>query len=216
MYVKNKMTKNPIVIDVNSNINATIDLMSEHDLHRLPVVKDNKLVGLITKSTISKSGANKATSLSIFELNYLLSKTTIGTVMVKDVITIKEDDLLEEAALLMKKNDIGCLPVVNDENETVGILTQNDLFGAFLDLLGYNEIGSRVCIDVEDNIGVIGEISKVFVRNNANISHIGVYRDCGCQLVVRVDILDTKALEDDLNSSGYKVISVLHNQKCEY
>ena len=213
MYVKNKMTKDPFVIDVNANINEAIDLMSEHNLHRLPVVENNKLVGLITKGTISKSGANKATSLSIFELNYLLSKTRIKTVMVKDVITIKEDSLLEEAAMIMRKNDIGCLPVINDQNETVGILTQNDLFGAFLDLLGYSEVGSRICIEVEDSIGVIGKISKVFVRNNANISHIGVYRDNGCQLVVRVDLLDTKALVDDLKASGYHIISVLNNTK---
>ncbi|MEG2171060.1 MAG: CBS and ACT domain-containing protein, partial [Erysipelotrichaceae bacterium] len=175
MYVKDKMTKEPISISGDAKISEVVDLMSEHHLHRVPVVNQGKLVGLVTGSLISQKGPTKATSLSIFELNYLLSKTSVDTIMIRDVITINENRFLEDAALLMLNHDIGCLPVLNDQNELVGIMTQNDVFAAFLDVLGYREHGSRICIEVKDKIGAIGEISEVFVRNKINISHVGVY-----------------------------------------
>lgn len=217
MYIKNRMTKNPICIDVDAKISDVVDLMAEHTLHRIPVVSGNKLVGLVTEGQISRKGASKATSLSIFELNYLLSKTAVSTIMIKDVITIGEDRFLEDAALLMQKHDIGCLPVVNKANDVVGILTQNDVFAAFLDILGYREHGSRICIEVMDKMGAIKEISEVFVRNNVNITHVGVYRKEANQadLIFRVDTLKTDALEKDLESSGYKVLDISKNTLAE-
>ena len=108
MYVKNRMTKQPVCIDVNSKISQVVDIMNEKNLHRIPVVSGKKLVGLVTESMISKNGASKATSLSIYELNYLLSKTSVDAIMIRDVITVHEDRFLEDAALLMYKHDIGC------------------------------------------------------------------------------------------------------------
>lgn len=213
MDVKSRMTKNPICIDVDAKISDVVDLMSEHSLHRIPVVSGNKLVGLVTEGQIARKGPSKATSLSIYELNYLLSKTSVDAIMIKDVITIHEDRFLEDAALLMEKHDIGCLPVVNDQNDVVGILTQNDVFAAFLDVLGYRERGSRICIEVDDKMGAIGEISEVFVRNNVNITHVGVYRkDTNkADLIFRVDTFQTDELEQDLNKSGYTVLSITKN-----
>lgn len=213
MDVKSRMTKNPICIDVDAKISDVVDLMSEHSLHRIPVVSGNKLVGLVTEGQIARKGPSKATSLSIYELNYLLSKTSVDAIMIKDVITIHEDRFLEDAALLMEKHDIGCLPVVNDQNDVVGILTQNDVFAAFLDVLGYRERGSRICIEVDDKMGAIGEISEVFVRNNVNITHVGVYRKDAnkADLIFRVDTFQTDELEQDLNKSGYTVLSITKN-----
>lgn len=213
MYVKNRMTKNPVCIDINSKISEVVDIMNERDLHRIPVVNGKKLVGLVTESMISKKGATKATSLSIYELNYLLSKTSVDAIMVRDVITIHEDRFLEDAALLMFKHDIGCLPVVNDDNEVVGILTSNDVLSAFLDILGYREKGSRVCVEVKDELGTIGSISEVFVRNNCNITHLGVYSQHNgyADIIIRIDTFQTDALEKDLNEQGYKVLSITKN-----
>ena len=126
MYVKNKMTKDPICIDISSKISEAVDLMSEHGLHRLPVVKGGKLAGLLTEGQIARKEPSKATSLSIYELNYLLSKTSVDAIMIRDVITIHEDRLLEDAALLMLRHDIGCLPVINDSNDkNVKLATAN-------------------------------------------------------------------------------------------
>lgn len=213
MYVRDKMTKNPICINVNSKISEAVDLMSEKNLHRLPVIQGTKLVGLLTEGQISRKGPSKATSLSIYELNYLLSKTSVDAIMIKDAITIHEDRFLEDAALLMLKHDIGCLPVVNDANEVAGILTQNDVFAAFLDILGYRERGSRISIEVDDKLGAIGEISKLFVQNQCNITHVGVYRleNSKAELIFRIDTFNTDTLEKDLTSAGYKVLDITKN-----
>ena len=117
--------------------------------------------------------------------------------------------------MTMLKNDIGCLPVVDENGEISGILTQNDVFNAFLEILGYREEGSRIIIGVKDELGAIGEISKVFVRNHCNITHIGVYRNENghADIIFRIDSFETEALEKDLQDSGYQVLSVIHHHR---
>lgn len=215
MYVKTRMTVNPIVVSSSDVISKASDLMTEKRLHRIPVVDNGKLVGLVTKGLITSNGVGGATSLSIFELNYLLNKTPVRDIMIKakKLVTINQDELLEEAALLMLKHDIGCLPVVDEVGNLVGIITQNDLFAAFLDVLGW-ENGSRIVIKMKDTIGEVGEVSKVFVKNNANITHIGVYHNDSenVEVVIRTELLNTKELEADLEANGFKVLSV-YNRK---
>lgn len=215
MYVKNFMTQNPICINVDAMISEAVEVMDTNHLHRIPVISNNRLVGLLTEGLISKNGASKATSLSIFELNYLLSKTSIEAVMIKDVITINQDRFLEDASLLMFKHDIGCLPVVDDQNNVVGILTSNDVLSAFIQMLGYQEKGCRVCVEVKDELGTIGDISNIFVRNNCNITHLGVYNkeNGNADIVIRIDSFDTEKLVKDLNEHGYKVLNVSVNRQ---
>lgn len=210
MIIKDRMTKNLITITKNENINKAMDIMAAHGLHRLPVVEGKKLVGLLTKSMISQKGASKATSLSIFELNYLLSKITVSTIMEKKVITIYEDQLFEDAADLMLRYDIGCLPVLNKKNELVGILTQNDLFKAFTELLGYNEPGTRISLKTKDQIGVLEDITNILVKHNCNITNLGVYDvdNDYKNLIIRTNAEDTTELQKDLRESGYEVLDV--------
>ena len=150
MYVKNRMTKNPITISPDSTISEVLDLMAQKNVHRLPVVEGDTLIGLLTEGVIQENSPSHASSLSIHEINYLLSKTMVKDIMIRKVITIGPDALLEEAALLMKKNEIGGLPVVVG-NKLVGIITVNDILGAFVDLLGYYQPGSRVVIEVSND-----------------------------------------------------------------
>lgn len=213
MYVKNEMTANPITINADDVISKAADIMSENNLHRLPVMENGKLVGLVTKGLITSKGVGGATSLSVFELNYLLNRTSVKTVMIKlkDLVTISSNKLLEEAASLMLAHDIGCLPVV-DDGVLVGILTQNDLFKAFLDILGWQRKGSRIEVNVPDTLGILGEISKIFVDNNANITNFTVYRnndDSTADLILRTTLTETDELEKELNQNGFKVNSIL-------
>ena len=105
MYVKNKMTANPYTIRFDAPINEVIELMREKNLKRIPVVDGEKVVGMLTHGDIQKVSPTKATTLSIFELNYLLSKTKVSDAMTKDVITVSPDDLLEVAALRMRETE---------------------------------------------------------------------------------------------------------------
>ena len=210
MYVKDNMVSGPITIGPDQSVSEAIDLMSENGLHRLPVVdKNGKLAGLITEGVITSNTPNNVTSLSVFELNYLLNKLTIKDIMIKDVITIGKDALLEEAATILRKNDIGCLPVVDEDNTLIGIITHNDIFTAFIDLLGYNHVGTRYVISVEeDRTGILEDICRVFKEQDVSIANMAVYNSSrGIEIVVIVHGFDD--ITDKLEKAGYKVTSVM-------
>lgn len=212
--VKDFMTKNVICTQKDTTISEIIDLMKEKKIHRVPVVENGQLIGLITEGMISNSGVSQATSLSIYELNYLLSKTTVETIMVKHVQTISEDELMELAAQKMLKHDIGCLPVVNQQGQVTGIITQNDVFTCFLNVLGWDEIGSRITVAVKDEVGAIGKLSEIFAKEQINITHIGVYSFDGgiANMVIRCDSLQPENVCRSLEEKGYKVLECFTHQ----
>ena len=143
MTVRDFMTEKLVTVTPQTPIFDAIDLMKKHDIHRLPVMENQKLVGLITQGVIQESMPSKATSLSVFELNYLINKTKVGDVMLTDVTTIEADALLEDAIKVMRTKSIGVLPVM-EKNQLVGIITNNDIFDAFLKISGYENGGVRV------------------------------------------------------------------------
>lgn len=211
--VKDFMSKEVISCDKETTISEIIDLMKEKGIHRVPVCEQGKLVGLITEGMISNAGIGQATSLSIYELNYLLSKTKAKTVMVKQVHTVNENELVEFATSRMLKYDIGCLPVVDDQGYVTGILTQNDVFKSFLTLLGWDEVGSRIVVTLKDEMGALGKISKLFVDAGVSIKHMGSYflNDLA-HMVIRCDSLNPQPLVDKLNEAGFQVIEVQIHQ----
>ena len=210
MYVKDSMTRNPYTISLNQSVSEALDIMSASKTHRLPVVdKQGKLLGLITEGVITSNTPNNSTSLSMYELNYLLNKLEVKDIMIKDVITVKEDALLEEAATLLRKNDIGCLPVVDDDNSLLGIITHNDIFDAFINLLGYNIIGSRYVINVPlDKPGIMEGIAKICKDNEISISNLAVYHtQRGIEVVVITN--SNVDISSKLKESGYNVTSFM-------
>lgn len=214
MIVKERMSKNLLTISKTDNIDKAIDIMASHGLHRLPVVEGKQLIGLLTEGMISQKGASKATSLSIFELNYLLSKTSVDTIMEKHVHTIYENQFLEDAAVKMLEYNIGCLPVLDAQDNLVGILTQNDLFKSFIEILGYNDAGTRLSVEVVDELGVLENITKIIGEHHANILHLGVYAgaDQKTNIIFRVDTNDASDIKRDLEAAGYKVTSMVANK----
>ena len=210
MYVKDNMIAHPITLKPDQSVSEAVDLMSENSLHRLPVVDDNgKLLGLITETVITSNTPNNASTLSVFELNYLLNKLSIKDIMIKDVKTINKDALLEEAATIMRKYDVGCLPVVEEDNKLIGIITHNDIFTAFVDLLGYNHNGMRYVISIpEDKTGIMEDIASIISKNGVSISNLAVYNNTrGIEVVVIT--YGYEDLSEKLKEAGYKVTSVI-------
>ena len=208
MYVKDNMIKDPITLSPDQSVSEAVDLMSDNGLHRLPVVdENNKLIGLVTQSVIASNTPNNASTLSVFELNYLLNKLTIKDIMIKDVVTISQDALLEEAATILRKNDIGCLPVVESDNTLIGIITHNDIFSAFIDLLGYNQDGIRYVVSIpEDKPGIMADIARILGEEDVSISNLAVYRNNrGIEVVVIV--YGHRSIKDKLTDAGYNVTS---------
>lgn len=213
MYVKNRMTKNPYTIGADAPITDAVALLREKGLKRLPVVDGERVVGILTQSDIQKVSPTKATSLSIFEINYLLSKLTVKDAMTKKAVTIEADSLLEEAAVLMRENRIGTLPVV-ENGKLAGIITESDIFDAFIDLLGFRDSGSRITVEAKDSPGSMAEIADIFKSFGVNITHIAVYGGEGVRdIVIRTAAVETSGLEKKLEERGYKIKHVLKNHK---
>ncbi len=125
--VRDWMTANPISIDPKTTLPEANKLMKECHIRRLPVVDHGKLVGIVTLGDVREAQPSDATSLSIFELNYLLAKLTIEKIMTRDPITIAPGATIREAAQVMLDRKIGGLPVV-EEGKLVGIITESDIF----------------------------------------------------------------------------------------
>ena len=213
MYVKNRMTTNPYTIAFDAPITEVIELMREKNLKRVPVVHGDRVVGMLTHGDIQKVSPTKATTLSIYELNYLLAKTKVSDAMTKNAITISPDALLEEAAVLMRENKISSLAVEKD-SKLVGIITESDIFDAFIDLLGFRDVGSRITIQAADAPGVLADITEIFRDLDSNITHIAAYRGSNgySDVVIRTNTINTDVLEERLHEHGYKIENVIRNE----
>lgn len=210
MFVKERMTANPITTTENTPIAEAGEILRKHSFARLPVMKDDKLVGIITRDDLLKVSPSEATTLSVWELNYVLSKLTVKDAMTKNPITIKPEDTLEEAALVMRNRGVGALPVVDDKGKLVGIITESDIFDAFLDLMGLKHTGTRLTMDIEDRIGVIADITETIKTNGINIISMALFHrnNTTGELVLRLDNPQSEKLINDLKAKGCKIIHI--------
>jgi acetoin utilization protein AcuB len=141
MLVGEKMAKDPIVVRDDTPIDRALKIMRDNKVRRLPVLNDKSaLVGIVSERDLLFASPSPATTLSIYELHYLMSRITVADVMTAEVITVTEDTSLKEAARIMADNRIGGLPVER-KGELVGIITETDLFKAFLEMLEVQEVG---------------------------------------------------------------------------
>ena len=211
MYVKDHMTLDPITIDPDVTLLKALEIMGKNHFHRLPVVKDGRLVGLITEGLVNENSGKENTSLSIYELNYLLSRTYAKDIMITYVRTVSPDAWIEDAAEIMLQNEINVLPVVDGDKKDVGIITEKDLFKAFLKLTGYRKQGTRFVIKVEDKPGEFAKICKLFADNDANLENIGVYHSKvrGVETVVRATgEVSVEKMTEVLKDAGFEVVNV--------
>ncbi len=213
MFVRNKMTSNPFTVSPNQTVLDAQELITKYGVKRLPVLKGDKLVGLVSSNDISHYSPSKATSLSMGEISYLLAKTKISSIMTKNPITISSGELLEEAATLLRGSDVGCLPVV-DDGKLVGILTESNLLDAFIELLGFKEPGTRLTIEATDAPGILSDLTGIFGKFNANITHVAVYRGTGgkSDVVVGTNAINTLEIEALLKEHGYNIAYKLQNK----
>lgn len=177
MLVKERMTPNPVTITKQTTVAHALQLMQDNKFRRLPIMEGDKLIGIVTDRDLSKLTPSPATTLSAFELNYLLEKTTVSEALAKNhkLITISPDAFIEEAALLMRDNNIGAIPVV-DDGKLVGIITETNLFDAFVDIMGLRQTGYRITITLgSDRSGVLAELTKTITANEGNITHVTTY-----------------------------------------
>jgi acetoin utilization protein AcuB len=174
MFVGERMSRPVITLTPDMPIHDALDLFKKEHIRRAPVVKDGKLVGIVSEKDLLNASPSPATTLSIWEMHYLLSKITVSEVMTRNVITVTEDTPIEEAARIMADNKIGGLPVMRD-GQVVGIITETDLFKIFLELMGARKKGLRVTILVEDKPGQLARITKAVADLGGNFVAFGQF-----------------------------------------
>ena len=175
MIIERRMTKNPVTINPEASVVEASELMKNEKVHRLPVLdRDKNLIGVISEKDILFATPSPASSLSIHEMAYLLSKLTVRKLMTKNPVTISRTTTVEEAARLMVDQDLSCLPVVED-GKLVGIVSKSDMFKILLELFGARHFGIRLSFLVDDKPGTIAAVSRVISDAGYDIISFGTF-----------------------------------------
>ncbi len=206
MKVRDVMTWNVATVSSDTPMMEARRIMDAHGIRRLPVVDKGKLVGMVSKERIINSAPSPATSLSVWEINYLLAKMTVKEVMTKNPITVDPDMSVEAAIALAQKSGVGALPVV-ENNKLVGIATTNDFFYKILNpVLGIAKPGTRIVVSKGGDIKSMQDILDSAKKAGAKIVSFhsmppvdGKEQD----VCLHVDKTDVKQLVKDLATKGF-------------
>lgn len=212
MRVRDFMKTDVITVDPKTPIMAALETMKTNRIKRLPVTKKGKLIGLVTRSMLRDASPSQATTLSVHELNYLLSKMTVGEIMVKDPAVVAPEIPVEEAIWLGKQKGIGAFPVVED-GQLVGIITESDITGVVSDALGLGEKDSkRLTISTSGGrFGFLKGIVEILDTHRMPLQSImsvsGTGKDSDF-LVLRLRGRDVDEAVADLKKAGYRVMDI--------
>ncbi len=205
MLVKNVMTKEPVYVAPDCSVTDAKALMNKKNISKLPVVdKQNRLVGIITKNDLAKAGPSEATTLDIYEIGYLLSKITVSKIMTKNVVTVPENEVVEEAARIMVDQQIGCVPVMKDD-VLVGIITESDLFNLFTDMFGARHKGVRFILTLDDKPGQLSRLIEGIAASQGNLVCLVTreLKESGKRrLTLKVTDVSVEQIEDILKKIG--------------
>jgi len=211
MYVGWNMKTNLLTATPETSVFKARELMDEHRISHLPIT-DGKagLLGIVTDRDLKEAWASSATTLSVYELTYVLQKLVIAKVMTKNVLTATPDMTIERAARIILDNKIGALPVLKS-SKLVGIITTTDLMDVLLMALGLSDDTKRLSLLVRDRMGVLAQVGRLMQQADINIrsimtvpliGHTGIW-----QILLRTNSSVYAKAVDTLQEGGFKVIS---------
>lgn len=175
MFVGERMSHPVITVSPEIPIHDAVVMFKKEHIRRAPVVsKEGKLIGIVTENDLLNASPSPVTSLSVWEMNYLMSKVTVKQVMSKKVKTIDVGTPIEEAARIMADLKIGGMPVMRD-GKVVGMITETDLFKIFLELMGARTKALRITAVVDDKPGTLAKITKAISDVGGNIVAFGQF-----------------------------------------
>jgi acetoin utilization protein AcuB len=211
MKVGEIMSTNVVTVTEDTLVDDAKKIMDAHRIRRLPVMKKDKLVGLVTKHMLLEAAPSPATSLNIWELHYLLSKMTVNKIMVKNPFTIFPDMPVEEALQLGQEKGYGGFPVVED-GRLVGVVTESDIVRMMTRVLGVKEKGKRIDIRASNKFGNMKKIMDVLDKSKTVLLSMMTLPPEEWEkewlVVLRVQSDDVKPIAEDLKSAGFKVTYV--------
>jgi len=200
MFVGERMSRPVISVSPDSPINEVLAMFRKEHIRRAPVMKDGKLVGIVTENDLLNASPSTVTTLSIWEMNYLISKVLIKNVMTKKVITVDKDTPIEEAARIMADKKLGGVPVTS-LGKVVGMITETDLFKIFLELMGARQNALRVTATIEDKPGQLAKLTKAIAHGGGNFISFGMFSgpDANTRVVTfKVEGINKTAIKDVL------------------
>ena len=211
MLVKDRMTSDPFTITTDTNLKEALDLIRSKPFRHLPVLDEHgKLVGIATEKSLVYAAPTPATTLSIFEVDHILSRTKIGQVIQGTVITVEPDLPIEEAARIMVDHRIGCLPVVEDD-KLLGIISDTDIFRAFVEGLGGGHPSLRLTVVVPEEVGSLAWITKQVAELGGNIYSLGIFwgeRPEERVVAFRLERVDRETAVQALEAAGIEMVHV--------
>jgi acetoin utilization protein AcuB len=210
MRIRDFMSTNVVAVDENTSLHDARKIMEAHRIRRLPVMKKDKLVGLVTERMLLEASPSPATALSIHELHYLLAKMTVKDIMVKKPYTISPDMPPEEALQLGQEMGYGGFPVV-EEGRLVGVVTESDIVRLMTRVLGVTKKGKRITISASDEFGNMQRIMQILDKHKAvllSLMSLKEPEERDWLIVLRVESKDAEPIAKELNSSGFNVTYV--------
>ncbi|MFN2285004.1 MAG: CBS and ACT domain-containing protein [Anaerolineae bacterium] len=213
MLVKDCMTSNPVTIGPDMPVAEALSFMRQQNVRRLPIVnKKGKLIGIISEKDLLYASPSPATSLSVYEVGYLLSKLKVEEIMAKDVTTVAPGAPLEEAARIMADGQVGGLPVM-DGDHLVGIITETDIFKTILEMMGARQAGVRLTLHLVDEPGALSRITGSIAALGGDIIALGTFHqlDGGGAMMVKVRGVERDALVSAMEAIGIEVADVRQN-----
>ena len=211
MLVKERMSYPVITVHPDMPIMDALDLMKKEHISRFPVIdKRGRLVGIVSKEDILHAAPSDASSLNVWEVNYLISKIIIKMVMTPNVVTIDEDTPLEEAARIMADNKFGGLPVLR-KGKVVGIITETDLFKIFLEMLGAREQGIRLAALVPNVSGELAQLTKAVFDIGGNVLSLGTFLGEGTEnreVVMKIKGASAEAITEAIHPFVERIVDI--------
>jgi acetoin utilization protein AcuB len=174
MFVGERMSRPVISVSPDESINDVLAMFRKEHIRRAPVMKEGKLVGIISERDLLNASPSSATTLSVWEMNYLISKVRVKDVMTRKVITVDKDTPIEEAARIMADKKIGGMPVTSADR-VVGIITETDLFKVFLELMGARQKATRVTATIMERPGELAKVTKAISGNGGDFISFGMF-----------------------------------------
>ncbi|MCG3207831.1 MAG: Inosine-5'-monophosphate dehydrogenase [Anaerolineae bacterium] len=211
MFVRNHMTAPVVTIQPDLPFQEALRIMREKHFRRLPVIdKNGRLIGIVSERDLLYASPSPASSLSVWEVNYLLSKIKIDRLMSTSVISTNPETTVEDAAHLMVEHKIGGLPVVDDQNRPIGIITETDIFRTFVSMFGGGQPGLRLTLSVPRQKGVLASLAQAVFELGGNILSVGSFPieddTDAAGLVIKVQDVSEQQLIDKLESLGDHVV----------
>ncbi|SFF05128.1 acetoin utilization AcuB family protein [Alteribacillus iranensis] len=205
MLVEDIMIKSPITISKHHTIKEAMELLHENKIRHIPVIDDNNtLIGIVSDRDIRDA------SPSIFHLNDNQESLlhSVEKIMKYPVITVHPLDFIEEAAVSYYENNISALPVVTEDDQLKGLLTETDVLHVLVQLTGAHEPSSRIEVKVPNVSGQLANIATIFKEENVNVTSLLVYPGAEPEwnnLTFRVQTMDPRDIIKHIQANGYEV-----------